>query len=79
MDAPCQGRLEQLLQPCGTCCQSFTLALRPLKAKKVVMGSGGKASTYVCYFFKRKSSGSDAVGNICTGAEWRELDALQLV
>lgn len=45
---------------------SFTLALRPLKAKKVLLGSVGKTSTCVCYFFKRKSSGSDAVGNICT-------------
>lgn len=45
---------------------SFALALKPLKARRVLLGSGGNASTYVCYFFKRKSSGSDAVGNICT-------------
>lgn len=45
---------------------NFTLSLRPLKAKKVLLVSVGKTSTYVCYFFKRKSSGSDAVGNICT-------------
>lgn len=46
----------------------FALTLRPLKAKRVLLESGGNTSTYVCYFFKRKSNGSDAVGNICTWA-----------
>lgn len=50
---------------------SFALAPKPLKARSVLLGSGGNASTYVCYFFKRKLSGSDAVGNICTRAERR--------
>lgn len=66
MDAPFQGKLKQLIQPLWSLLSGFILALRPLKATRVLLGSGGKASTYVCYFFKRKSSGSDAVGNICT-------------
>lgn len=51
---------------CGTCHQSFAFILSPLKVKSSLLGRNGNASTYVCYFFKRKSSGSDAVGNICT-------------
>lgn len=62
----CKRDWSSSFSHCGTCCQSFALTLRPLKAKRVMLGSGRNASTYVCCFFKRKSNGSDAVGNICT-------------
>lgn len=61
-----KGDWNSSFSHCGTCCRSSALTLRPLKAKRVLLGSGRNASTYVCYFFKRKSNGSDAVGNICT-------------